>query len=158
MPFNVYSGPKLMISIANPKSLPASGEFTRLRRGPCPPQEGLVRLRRKIAFSFSDPAAQRPRPTGANPGQPQPIPDNPRHIPDTASCVVRDLPTSSGIVRPYRKTSKTRQTRQPPPPRYAKRFGLGTPATLREVPRLRDGPGPCLAQPTLSLSKGKKLS
>ena len=40
-----------------------------------------------------------PRPTGANPGQPHLIPANPGHVPDTASCVVRDLQTLSGHLR-----------------------------------------------------------
>jgi hypothetical protein len=30
------------------------------------------------------------------------MPDNPGHVPDSRPCVVRDLPTLSGIVRPSR--------------------------------------------------------
>jgi len=69
--------------------IPSSSSTPRLRGG------GRGKRRLEGGRACVDPL---PRPTGANPGQPHLIPDNTRQIPDTASCVVRDLPTLSGIV------------------------------------------------------------
>jgi hypothetical protein len=49
--------------------------------------------------------ASNPTQTASYPGQSRTMSDNPRHIPDTASCIVRDLPTLSGIVRPLEISS-----------------------------------------------------
>ena len=105
----MYSGSKQMMSIANPKSLPASGGPRR-----CRVHHGSAYCG-AISHDFSHPATLQPRPIGANLGQPHPIPDKTRHIPDTASCVVRDQPPLSGIVRPFQNSRKSPPGHSTPP-------------------------------------------